>query len=556
MLAARIVLADAAWGWPCWWPAVGSFGTAGGRDPSQVERVAATVLGVRLVMQSLALQAHPGLAPAVTAVESTHAASMAVLGAVRPTSPSRGPAERDGGSCPGAGHVEVFAMNGGRRPAASASGGPGLVRPGSWTDVSHGRFERTLSAADRGRRGGDRGGDLLRARLGQLREQLMWMPGRARPGRRASRAWPGVQPARRPDGAAGGIAAIVANGLQGTYLHARGVAQKPGGWKNARYNIEMGPPLLAPLLVTMVGGMGLLAAVLRAGTVIRGHDSRLAGPRPGGRSGTVPRVRRAGSGAGLGPGDRRRGAGPARPPAPLRFFTAAEEAVARPLLDLLLAQDGEPGFRSSQHGRRPARRAARPTAGTTTTCPRTRRPGSDTWRPLDEDARTAYRRGFADLHRRRAGRSLVQPVQDAGDGRWHGLRADRVWSLWTRYACAAFYSHPWAWNEIGFRGPAYPRGYKNRGVDGREPWEVADRQGTDPLAERARQVTRVTSPRCPAWSATDRRGSVRDRNESAWLLPDAAGPAPTTAAAATCAASTTPTRWTSSSSAAAPGARR
>ncbi len=58
-------------------------------------------------------------------------------------------------------------------------------------------------------------------------------------------------------------AAIVANGLQGTYLHARGIAQKPGGWRNARYNMEMGPPLLAPLLVTMVGGMGLLAAILR-----------------------------------------------------------------------------------------------------------------------------------------------------------------------------------------------------------------------------------------------------------------------------------------------------
>jgi hypothetical protein len=27
--------------------------------------------------------------------------------------------------------------------------------------------------------------------------------------------------------------------------------------------MEMGPPLFAPLLVTMVGGMGLLAAVLR-----------------------------------------------------------------------------------------------------------------------------------------------------------------------------------------------------------------------------------------------------------------------------------------------------
>ena len=58
-------------------------------------------------------------------------------------------------------------------------------------------------------------------------------------------------------------ATIVANGLQGTYLHARGVAQKPGGWHNLRYNLEMGPPLLAPLLVTLVGGMGLLAAVLR-----------------------------------------------------------------------------------------------------------------------------------------------------------------------------------------------------------------------------------------------------------------------------------------------------
>jgi hypothetical protein len=27
--------------------------------------------------------------------------------------------------------------------------------------------------------------------------------------------------------------------------------------------MEMGPPLFAPLLVTMVGGMGLLAAILR-----------------------------------------------------------------------------------------------------------------------------------------------------------------------------------------------------------------------------------------------------------------------------------------------------
>ena len=60
-------------------------------------------------------------------------------------------------------------------------------------------------------------------------------------------------------------AAIVANGLQGTYLHARH-RPEAGRLANARYNMEMDPPLLAPLLVTMVGGMGLLAAILRRET--------------------------------------------------------------------------------------------------------------------------------------------------------------------------------------------------------------------------------------------------------------------------------------------------
>jgi hypothetical protein len=58
-------------------------------------------------------------------------------------------------------------------------------------------------------------------------------------------------------------AAIIANGLQGTWLHLQGIRQKPGGLSNLRYNLEMGPPLFAPLLVTLVGGMGVLASVLR-----------------------------------------------------------------------------------------------------------------------------------------------------------------------------------------------------------------------------------------------------------------------------------------------------
>jgi hypothetical protein len=58
-------------------------------------------------------------------------------------------------------------------------------------------------------------------------------------------------------------ALVVANGLQGTYLHWRGIMQKPGGRSNLRYNIEMGPPMFAPLLAAMVGGMGILASLLR-----------------------------------------------------------------------------------------------------------------------------------------------------------------------------------------------------------------------------------------------------------------------------------------------------
>jgi hypothetical protein len=58
-------------------------------------------------------------------------------------------------------------------------------------------------------------------------------------------------------------AVVLANSLQGQYLHLRGTAQRPGGWRLARYNAEMGPPTFAPLLFGLIGGMGLVASVLR-----------------------------------------------------------------------------------------------------------------------------------------------------------------------------------------------------------------------------------------------------------------------------------------------------
>ena len=47
----------------------------------------------------------------------------------------------------------------------------------------------------------------------------------------------------------------------------------------------------------------------------------------------------------------------------------------------------------------------------------------------------------------------------------------------------AFYSHPWTWNEIGFGGPAYPRGYMALGVDFHEPWEGREAFELDPVRD-------------------------------------------------------------------------
>ncbi|HEX3592001.1 MAG TPA: gluconate 2-dehydrogenase subunit 3 family protein [Pseudonocardiaceae bacterium] len=169
------------------------------------------------------------------------------------------------------------------------------------------------------------------------------------------------------------------------------------------------------------------------------------------------------------------------PPPPIRFFTPDEEAIARPLLDLLLDQHAEPRVPVLQMI--DSRLAEASTDGWRyEDLPEDGQAWRDTLAAIEADAQDAHGTGFARCAED-ARRALIQAVQDRKSDLWHGLPADRVWSLWTRYACTAFYSHPWAWNEIGFGGPAYPRGYKNAGVGRREPWEVRDRADVDPVRE-------------------------------------------------------------------------
>ncbi len=62
-------------------------------------------------------------------------------------------------------------------------------------------------------------------------------------------------------------------------------------------------------------------------------------------------------------------------------------------------------------------------------------------------------------------------------GVWDTLNTARAFSVVMRYVAQAFYSHPWAWNEIGFGGPAYPRGYAAFGspeLGEREHWEARE----------------------------------------------------------------------------------
>jgi hypothetical protein len=53
------------------------------------------------------------------------------------------------------------------------------------------------------------------------------------------------------------------DGLIGVWTHVRGVQKRPAGFSEAHYNLVMGPPLLAPGSLAMVGAMGVLAAVVK-----------------------------------------------------------------------------------------------------------------------------------------------------------------------------------------------------------------------------------------------------------------------------------------------------
>jgi hypothetical protein len=59
---------------------------------------------------------------------------------------------------------------------------------------------------------------------------------------------------------------------------------------------------------------------------------------------------------------------------------------------------------------------------------------------------------------------------------WKEMPVHRFWALILGDCCEAYYAHPWAWDEIGFGGPAYPRGYMRLEKGEPEPWEVQEKR--------------------------------------------------------------------------------
>ena len=150
-----------------------------------------------------------------------------------------------------------------------------------------------------------------------------------------------------------------------------------------------------------------------------------------------------------------------------RFFTDAEAATLRAFCDVVLAQDAEPRIpvlalvdeklAAGQPGRLPLRRHAATIGETWRLVAR----GLDETRAGGGDG--AVRRAPAPSSASRS--STRSPRASSCGGAWDELNVSRAWSVvHARRRWRAFYSHPWAWNEIGFGGPAYPRGYARLGV--------------------------------------------------------------------------------------------
>lgn len=90
-----------------------------------------------------------------------------------------------------------------------------------------------------------------------------------------------------------------------------------------------------------------------------------------------------------------------------------------------------------------------------------------------------FARAFVDLsalEQEQVLKTIHDGAPPAGHHIWKRIPVDRFWLLIVQDVVGTYYAHPYAWDEIGFGGPAYPRGYMRLENGEPEPWEVDERR--------------------------------------------------------------------------------
>jgi hypothetical protein len=95
---------------------------------------------------------------------------------------------------------------------------------------------------------------------------------------------------------------------------------------------------------------------------------------------------------------------------------------------------------------------------------------------LDAEARALHGAAFHELASAQQDELLLRMQNGKLDhDAWGGMPADTFFKHRVLPdVVQSYYAHPTAWNEIGWGGPASPRGYVRLQADRRDPWEAAE----------------------------------------------------------------------------------
>ena len=120
------------------------------------------------------------------------------------------------------------------------------------------------------------------------------------------------------------------------------------------------------------------------------------------------------------------------------------------------------------------------------TMPREREAWQRGLRAIEAEAQAAHGKPFTALEGW-AQDAILRSVEkgEAKNPAWEGMNPKTFWKQrLINDIVHAYYAHPTAWNEIGWGGPASPRGYVRMGYDERDPWEAAEAYGDEDAARR------------------------------------------------------------------------